>query len=108
VAVTFIDANHCPGAAQVLFELPDGRRYIHCGDMRYSTKLLDNPHLQRFKNADAVFLDNTYAHPRHAFPPQVSSRPVPVRTLGVAAADQLLTLLVHALVGLDVPQLQHS
>jgi Cft2 family RNA processing exonuclease len=72
VKVTFIDANHCPGAAQVLFELPDGRRYIHCGDMRYSPKLLDNQHLQRMKHANAVFLDNTYAHPRHAFPLQVT------------------------------------
>lgn len=71
VRVTFIDANHCPGAAQVLFELQDGRRFIHCGDMRYSPALLANPHLQRFRNADAVFLDTTYAHPRHAFPEQV-------------------------------------
>lgn len=69
--MTLIDANHCPGAAQLLFELPDGRRYIHCGDMRYSPKLLDNPHLARFRNTDGVFLDTTYAHPRHAFPAQV-------------------------------------
>jgi len=73
VKVTFIDANHCPGAAQVLFELQDGRRFIHCGDMRYSPALLANPHLQRFRNADAVFLDTTYAHPRHAFPEQVGA-----------------------------------
>jgi DNA ligase-1 len=72
VKVIFIDANHCPGAAQILFELPNGRRYIHCGDMRYSPRMLDNPHLRRFKNADAVFLDTTYAHPKHCFPAQVS------------------------------------
>jgi DNA ligase-1 len=27
--------------------------------------------LQQFVGADAVFLDTTYCHPRHLFPPQV-------------------------------------
>lgn len=44
-----MDANHCPGAVQFLFRLPDGRRYIHSGDMRYTPAWQDSPHLQAFK-----------------------------------------------------------
>lgn len=60
VQVTLIDANHCPGAVQLLFELPDGSKYIHCGDMRYCRQMQDNPHLARFRGANAVFLDTTW------------------------------------------------
>lgn len=30
-----MDANHCPGAAQLLFKVPSGETYVHCGDMRF-------------------------------------------------------------------------
>jgi Cft2 family RNA processing exonuclease len=68
--VTAIDAHHCPGAAVLLFELPTGKKYIHCGDMRYHPAMKDNAHLQRCINPDAVMLDTTYCHPKHTFPPQ--------------------------------------
>ncbi|KFM27440.1 DNA ligase 1 [Auxenochlorella protothecoides] len=73
VEVTLVDANHCPGAVQFLFQLQDGRKYIHCGDMRYAPHLKSDPHLQRFVGADAVFLDTTYCNKRHTFPPQEES-----------------------------------
>ena len=67
-----MDANHCPGAVQFLFQLPDGGpRYVHCGDMRFCVALKDDPHLQRFIGARAVFLDTTYCNPRFTFPLQV-------------------------------------
>ena len=59
------------GAVQFLFRLPDGARYVHCGDMRFCRGLLDNEHLRRFVGADAVYLDTTYCKLKHQFPPQV-------------------------------------
>ncbi|KAL0029207.1 hypothetical protein WJX79_003015 [Trebouxia sp. C0005] len=70
VTVILVDANHCPGAVQFLFELPNGEKYIHCGDMRFGQHLLQNPHLKRFQDANAVFLDTTYCNPKYTFPPQ--------------------------------------
>ena len=59
------------GAVQFLFRLPDGTRYIHCGDMRFCRDLLQNEHLRSFVGADAVYLDTTYCKLKHQFPPQV-------------------------------------
>lgn len=71
-----MDANHCPGAVQFLFQLPEGgHRYVHCGDMRFCTAMTESAHLQRFVGPRAVFLDTTYCHPRHIFPPQVDINP---------------------------------
>ena len=54
-----------------MFELANGEKYIHCGDMRFGQHLLQDPHLKHFQNANAVFLDTTYCNPRFTFPPQV-------------------------------------
>lgn len=70
VKVTAVDANHCPGAAILLFALPNGEKYVHCGDMRYCVSMKSCPHLMGFRSCDAVFLDTTYCAPKHAFPPQ--------------------------------------
>lgn len=74
VQVILVDANHCPGAVQFLFHLPDGRRYVHTGDMRFSPSLLDvAPLRERFHNPDILYLDTTYSNPKYTFPPQVVS-----------------------------------
>ena len=72
VSVVAIDANHCPGAVQLLFTLPDGRVLLHSGDMRFSERWLSDPHLlaARERGIEQLFLDTTYCHPRYCFPAQ--------------------------------------
>ena len=59
VFVTAIDANHCPGAAQLLFEgLPGGKRVLHTGDFRFCDAMTLHPALAAARDAgiDAVYL----------------------------------------------------
>ncbi|MCO5548636.1 hypothetical protein L7F22_002095 [Adiantum nelumboides] len=76
--VTLVDANHCPGAVQFLFQVPAEKggvflRYVHTGDMRYSSDMKADPSLCDFIGADAVFLDTTYCNPKFIFPSQSES-----------------------------------
>ena len=34
VRVIYLEANHCPGAAMILFEVPGKRPLLHSGDCR--------------------------------------------------------------------------
>ena len=76
--VTLVEANHCPGAVQFLFNVrEDGggecRKYVHTGDFRFSECMRLDPFLGRFFGADAVFLDTTYCNPRFSFVSQKES-----------------------------------
>lgn len=73
-AVTFLDANHCPGAVLLLFKLTGNKSvtYLHTGDMRYHPKMKLYDALQDIK-IDKIFLDTTYAHPKHKFMTQLES-----------------------------------
>ena len=71
VTVTLLDANHCPGAALALLEFESGRRVLHTGDFRFSTRFqTDEAYgpLQAAvrKGIDSIYLDTTYCAPRHA------------------------------------------
>lgn len=69
--VTFLDANHCPGAAMLLFHLADGVIHLHCGDMRYDPRMAADPALLAVRSKiDKLYLDTTYCHPKHVFPHQ--------------------------------------
>jgi hypothetical protein len=85
VQVTFMDANHCPGAAIILFRLRSGVTYLHTGDFRFHPKMWSYAPLQPFlpttcastgvvtpptRRMDAVYLDTTYADPKYTFPTQ--------------------------------------
>jgi hypothetical protein len=73
VRVTFYDANHCPGAAIIAIELPDGKVHLHTGDMRYHEKMKSYPLLKQAalgRNLDLLLLDTTYGAPKHDFLPQ--------------------------------------
>lgn len=68
--ITFLDANHCPGAAIVLIQLPNGRIHLHTGDMRYHPRMKDYRLLKKFasdRSIDLLYLDTTYSHPKHTF-----------------------------------------
>jgi hypothetical protein len=70
--VVFMDANHCPGAVILLFQLDNGTNHLHTGDMRYCPAMKLYPALQSPK-IDKIYLDTTYAHPKHTFMTQEES-----------------------------------
>ncbi|CAM9311201.1 unnamed protein product, partial [Chrysoparadoxa australica] len=69
--VQFVDAHHCPGAAMLIITRhSDGKTILHCGDMRYHPAMKED--FAGLK-IDTVYLDTTYAHPRHSFISQEES-----------------------------------
>ncbi|XP_040279844.1 5' exonuclease Apollo isoform X1 [Bufo bufo] len=66
VAVTLIDANHCPGSVMFLFEGYFGT-VLHTGDFRYDPCMLSCPPLRNLK-VDVLYLDNTNCDPEQSLP----------------------------------------
>uniref|UniRef100_A0ACD5UAZ5 Uncharacterized protein n=2 Tax=Avena sativa TaxID=4498 RepID=A0ACD5UAZ5_AVESA len=93
VAVTLLDANHCPGAALIHFRLSDGKTYLHTGDFRASKSMHLHPLLQSGR-INLLYLDTTYCNPKYKFPPQEDVINFVVRTAQRYLKKQPKTLIV--------------
>ena len=92
ITCTFVDADHCPGAAMLVLEGLVGGPVVHTGDFRCSPALFDSPALQHVSRQDTrLFLDASCAHPALAdFPTKSDSIGMLLDILDRHAADNIL------------------
>ncbi|XP_072311843.1 DNA cross-link repair 1A protein [Eucyclogobius newberryi] len=92
VRVILLEANHCPGAAMLLFFLPDGQTVLHTGDFRADSSMEVYPELLSCR-VQTLYLDTTYCSPEYTFPKQEE-----VINYAVHTASELVTLNPRTLV----------
>ncbi|KAM6951174.1 DNA cross-link repair 1A protein [Aplochiton taeniatus] len=92
VKVLLLDANHCPGAAMLLFFLPDGQTVLHTGDFRADPSMETYTELVSCR-VQTLYLDTTYCSPEYTFPTQQE-----VITFAANTAFECVTLQPRTLV----------
>nr|CBN81447.1 DNA cross-link repair 1A protein [Dicentrarchus labrax] len=92
VTVILLEANHCPGAAMLLFFLPDGQTVLHTGDFRADPSMETYPELVSCR-VQTLYLDTTYCSPEYTFPRQQE-----VINFAASTAFELVTLNPRTLV----------
>lgn len=101
VLVTLLDANHCPGAAIIIFALPNnGPVHLHTGDFRANDSMADHPLLRHTRIA-SLFLDTTYCDEQYRFPAQqtVIDKAVAIALEAAMANPRLLVVAGAYLIG---------
>lgn len=97
VTVTLMDANHCPGACMMLFEVPNKRSkrqvILHTGDMRWQPRLAEHPALKA-NMIDILYMDTTYCLPKHVFPSQNKAIATLIKVMQDARTEEPRTLFV--------------
>ncbi|XP_008828437.1 DNA cross-link repair 1A protein [Nannospalax galili] len=91
VKVVLLDANHCPGAAMILFHLPNGAVVLHTGDFRADPSMERS--LLAGRKIHTLYLDTTYCSPEYSFPSQQE-----VIQFAINTAFETVTLNPRALV----------
>ena len=67
VAVTALEANHCPGSVMFFLEW-HGTRVLYTGDFRLNDTVREQ--VSALPELNLLYLDGTYDDPRYDFPPQ--------------------------------------
>ncbi|KAL5979872.1 hypothetical protein ACLOJK_038984 [Asimina triloba] len=93
IQVTMLEANHCPGAALIHFQLQDGNCYLHTGDFR-ACKLMQTYPLLSKHRVKVLYLDTTYCNPRYRFPSKEDVVGFVVRIAKSVLGKQPKTLIV--------------
>lgn len=92
VKVVLLDANHCPGATMILFQLPTGAVALHTGDFRADPSMERS--LLAGRKVHTLFLDTTYCSPEYTFPSQQEAIQFAVNTAFEAVTLNPRTLVV--------------